>query len=92
MFEIKKATCCYCGRRTVLRNTANHGHELACRSCGAPLHVMKALRPERAEAAERHRPAPHPIPVKHKKRKKKKKSLFQRAVSELLDEIEDIFD
>ena len=33
----KIATCCYCGRRTVLELTARGGHELACGSCGAPL-------------------------------------------------------
>ncbi len=46
----KIATCCYCGRRTVLELTARGGHELACGSCGAPLHEMKALKPPSGSA------------------------------------------
>ena len=40
----KIATCCYCGSRTVLQLTARDGHELACGSCGAPLHYMKPIK------------------------------------------------
>ncbi len=40
----KLATCCYCSSRTLLKPTARDGHELACGSCGAPLHEMKWLK------------------------------------------------
>lgn len=60
--QTKIATCSYCGRRQTLRLTARDGHELACGSCGAPLHEMKALRvdrdSDRAKPSPR-RPAPH---------------------------------
>ncbi|MEM7490669.1 MAG: hypothetical protein AAF390_16245 [Pseudomonadota bacterium] len=97
MPDIKKGTCCYCGRRTVLRNTAQGGHELACGSCGAPLHVMKALPVERARAAASHDPAANPVPVRRTKAKKKKKKrsrtpFWRKLAEEIIDEIEDIFD
>ena len=45
MFENTKiATCSYCGGREILKLTARGGHELACGSCGAPLHEMKWLK------------------------------------------------
>jgi len=40
----KIATCNYCGARTLLQPMARGGHELACGSCGAPLHEMKWLK------------------------------------------------
>lgn len=97
MFQAKMATCCYCGKRTVLVPTAAGGHELACGSCGAPLHLMKPLRPQQAAAATSHAPRKNPAKMDRKsdrkqKKKRKKKSLWQRAVSEVWDEIEDIFD
>ncbi len=49
----KIATCCYCGNRSVLDLTARGGHELACGSCGAPLHLMKAMRVDRETAPRR---------------------------------------
>lgn len=52
----KLATCSYCGARTMLVPSARDGHELACGSCGAPLHEMKWLKP--------------PVEAKAKKRKK----------------------
>ncbi|MEM7644588.1 MAG: hypothetical protein AAF366_19000, partial [Pseudomonadota bacterium] len=92
--DLKKGTFCYCGKRTILRNTAHGGHELACGSCGAPIHVMKPLPTERAKAAAGHAPTPNPVPFRRKKTKKhkKKKTFWRRIASEILDEIEDIFD
>lgn len=94
MPDLKMGTCCYCGKRTVLRNTAHGGHELACGSCGAPIHVMKALPTARAKAAAAHAPSQTPVPVKPKKQKKrkKKKALWRKVAGEIWDEIEDIFD
>lgn len=89
MPDVKKATCCYCGRRTVLRNTAHGGHELACGSCGAPLHVMKRLRPVAASSAASHPPRRQPARIKKEKRRR---PLWRKMAAELWDEIEDIFD
>lgn len=83
-------------------------HELACATCGAPLHDLKHM------PVTEHREVPKPatvrpsrirVPVKDtakpkksyksddkKKRLKKKKSFFQKVLSEVIDEIEDIFD
>jgi hypothetical protein len=62
MHQTKIATCCYCGSRQTLRLTARDGHELACGSCGAPLHEMKWLkvggRDGVVKRSPRH-PAPH---------------------------------
>ncbi|UWQ19308.1 hypothetical protein [Jannaschia sp. M317] len=93
MPDTKIATCCYCQRRTTLRND---GHTLMCGSCGAPLTRMKALRPTAARAAAGHAPVKHPVPLKdaktRRKTPKKRKSLWQKVASEIWDEIEDIFD
>jgi hypothetical protein len=56
-FQTKIATCCYCGRRQTLRLTARAGHELACGSCGAPLHEMKWLKAPTGTAPTRPRKA-----------------------------------
>ena len=97
---IKIATCNYCGGRTMLKPTARRGHELACGSCGAPLHEMKWLKaPEPAAAPKRKpikptRPArPEPVkPRKSYKRKKRRKSFFKEMIEEVWDFAEDIFD
>lgn len=39
----KIATCCYCGARAALVLTGDTRHELACSSCGAPLHNLKQM-------------------------------------------------
>ena len=80
------ATCCYCGRRTALRQ---RDHALACGSCGAPLTQMKRLRPAQAGAVARHAPTKLARPVK---KRRKSKSFMSRLVEEIIDEIEDIFD
>ncbi len=96
--QTKIATCCYCGLRTALRLTARSGHELACGSCGAPLHEMKPLKldptpqtpPKRenmfSQAAFRAKSKPK------KKKRKPRKSFLRRAIEDVWDEIEDIFD
>lgn len=98
MFEPKIATCCHCGRRTLLQKTANGGHELACASCGAPIHVMKPLRPRQAEAAASHAPVRQPAKVGGKtrtpkgKKSKRRRPFWRKVVSEIWDEVEDLFD
>ncbi|MEM6308225.1 MAG: hypothetical protein AAF701_09600, partial [Pseudomonadota bacterium] len=39
----KIATCCYCGTRAALVLKGDIQHELACSSCGAPLHNLKHM-------------------------------------------------
>lgn len=99
----KIATCCYCGTRAALVLQGKDRHELACSSCGAPLHDLKMLPkwPDRstAPAATPARPRPkpthpkyfHPKAVKRKK-SKKRKGLFRHLVEEAWDVIEDIID
>lgn len=47
----KIATCCYCGSRSALVLTGKVRHELACSTCGAPLHLLKMLKTEDAPVA-----------------------------------------
>jgi len=91
----KIATCCYCGRRTVLELTARGGYELACGSCGAPLHEMKALKPP-SGSAKYAPPKPRPVTEfgqgRKKSAQKKKKKLWKKAFGEIFDLVEDILD
>ena len=99
----KIATCCYCGTRAALVLTGRNRHELACSSCGAPLHDLKML-PKRGSDEARSEPhVARPGVSSHKramsksgdkKRKKKKKSKgFARfAMEEIFDIVDDIFD
>lgn len=103
----KLATCSYCGARTMLVPSARDGHELACGSCGAPLHEMKWLKtPAPAKTGKRKKEAGY-IPGVHgpegghrasrnapdpRRRKKRKKPMWKRALGEAVDVIEDIFD
>ena len=97
----KIATCCYCSARTILKPTARDGHELACGSCGAPLHEMKWLKaPKPAEPAKPDKtkraaftlPSPKFPAFKPRKKRKRKKSLLYRVAEEAWDILEDIFD
>lgn len=85
----KIATCCYCGLRSVLKLTARDGHELACGSCGAPLHEMKWLKRPEPKAPKR---TPSPITALPKKTRKRRKPRWKELVEDIWDEIEDIFD
>jgi hypothetical protein len=103
-YQTKIATCSYCGSRQTLTLSARSGHELACGSCGAPLHEMKWLRADRdAGAAKRspRKPAPHGRsdwksdqrrPPARVKKRKKRKGLLREVFEEAFDVIEDIFD
>lgn len=93
MPNTKVATCCYCGSRAALVLTGQTRHELACATCGAPLHVLKRLHP--APVGKKPKPSFNPALFKSKpkqKQKKRKKSLMKRVFSELEDVIDDIFD
>lgn len=98
----KIATCCYCGTRAALI-LGKDRHELACSSCGAPLHNMKMLPigvgRVTARAATPTRPSPKPVhpkqphpKAKKVKKSKKRKGLFRHLVEEAWDVIEDIID
>ncbi|WP_417724830.1 hypothetical protein [Salipiger sp.] len=84
----KIATCCYCGARTALVLDAGR-HELACASCGAPLHALKMLRADRP--APRRAAPPDPRPRKAKK-VKRRKTLGRKAAKGLFDLLDDLFD
>lgn len=85
-------TCCYCGTRAAL--VLDRGrHELACSSCGAPLHDMKMLRRDPAPAPRHAAPLHREKPAKLKtKPVKRRKGLFRKVFEEAIDAIEDIFD
>lgn len=95
----KIATCCYCGTRAALKLMGTERHELACSSCGAPLHELKQM-PIPATPSNRVKSAPKkPAKVtsheawagKQKKSSKKKKR--KSFIWDLLeDAIEEIFD
>lgn len=93
----KIATCCYCGTRAMLRLSGSVRHELACASCGAPLHALKWLKaPAAAAPAVRNRPPrparlPDPqVPRQHRYRRGK--GPLRRVFEELAEAVEDIFD
>jgi hypothetical protein len=96
----KIATCSYCGRRAALQLTARGGHEMACGACGAPLHEMKWLKPpapdhpvKRSAAGAAPQGTALPSrPNKPKRPVKRRKPLWKKAMSEVFDLIEDIFD
>ncbi|MFY0596436.1 MAG: hypothetical protein JXQ85_08405 [Cognatishimia sp.] len=92
----KIATCCYCGTRAALKLSGEVQHELACSSCGAPLHDIKQMpvkpRPVAKNAEKKQhydRPVSYKKPLKSNKKYRKKKKGF---LSELLDDFDDIFD
>jgi DNA-directed RNA polymerase subunit RPC12/RpoP len=93
--QTKFATCSYCGSRTILKPTARGGHELACASCGAPLHEIKAMPLERLREPDR-RKQPYKRhstrPRNRRYKNRTRKSLWQKGFEELFDAVEDIFD
>ena len=95
-YPSKIVTCCYCGTRAALVLKGKERHELACSSCGAPLHDLKMLKPLRKQDSElvgRARvAAPQREVRKKRKPKKKRKGLFSKVMEEAFDVIEDIFD
>ncbi|WP_435310875.1 hypothetical protein [Primorskyibacter sedentarius] len=99
----KIATCCYCGTRAALQLRGDVQHELACASCGAPLHNLKMLKADVAadNSAPRHKVDPRQRPhssgkkamyQKPAKKRKKRKGLTARLFEEAFDAIEDLLD
>jgi hypothetical protein len=101
MTVTKVATCCYCGTKAALVLRGKERHELACTSCGAPLHALKIL-PQKVETPKQpkaisHRPKPakHDAPArpgKRKKRKSFKSRIWENVWDAVEDVVEDIFD
>ncbi|OSP56444.1 hypothetical protein [Pseudoruegeria sp. SK021] len=94
----KIATCCYCGARAALVLTGTVRHELACASCGAPLHDLKGLPIAAPSAPIRARPT-RPTSLRPKKQAKTKKAKRPKAYrkarglfSDAFDLLEDLFD
>ncbi len=96
--QAKIATCCYCGTRAALVLTGKDRHELACASCGAPLHEMKKLPSDAHGDRELVKPSSirreKPKGKKHRapKSKKKPRGLKQMFMYKLKDAAEDVFD
>ena len=101
----KIATCTYCGTRAALVLKGQAKHELACSSCGAPLHDLKRLRSDAVDAkAHRapqkgrkgHRDVPSGaadlMAMALRKPRKKLKKRKKSLLGEAFDLIEDIFD
>lgn len=93
----KIATCCYCGTKAALVLRGKTRHELACASCGAPLHEMKMLKAPVFEAAPLSAKSRKPIHPSDPKRRRKKSTgrRLRRAlhqIAELFDDLEDLFD
>ncbi|MCY4179882.1 MAG: hypothetical protein OXD48_06350 [Litoreibacter sp.] len=106
-YPTKLATCSYCGARTLLKPTARDGHELACGSCGAPLHNLKWLKTETDKSfTGSGKPSKQKKPKKPKhagvadwsrpsptrKKPKKRRGLWSKVLDEAWDVVEDIFD
>lgn len=87
----KIATCCYCGTRAALVLDKGR-HELACSSCGAPLHDLKMLRKSAKGDRELVHRKSASVPKPRKQKKKKRKGLFRDILEEAFDLIEDIID
>ena len=94
----KIATCCYCGTRAALVLSGTQRHELACSSCGAPLHALKSMpvtEPRRHREEPRIRPAYATGKPKHsakKPKKSKRRFRMRNMLEEAFDVIEDLFD
>lgn len=97
-YPTKIVTCCYCGTRAALVLKGKSRHELACSSCGAPLHDLKMLPKDRSGETElfdgprKPAAASRPLPYKPKKKRKKRKGLWRKVVEEAFDLLEDVLD
>ncbi len=97
----KIATCCYCGTRAALVLSGKTRHELACATCGAPLHDLKSIPAQKQRAVRDSSPATAPKKSKPyrvkgydkpRKKPKKRKKLAKKLFAEAFDFLEDIFD
>ncbi|MEL6798830.1 MAG: hypothetical protein AAFO80_03040 [Pseudomonadota bacterium] len=98
------ATCCYCGTRAALVLRGRDRHELACSTCGAPLHNLKMLKADHpgqralVKPSRARKPAPQPDwthqdrKKERRRPKKRRKSLGRKFLEEAWDLVEDIID
>lgn len=104
--EAKIATCCYCGARATLVMDKGR-HELACSSCGAPLHDLKRLRSNavnhgttqarpsgtKRPKRDKHKPADHRKHTDMDRRRKSKKPKKRKSFgAKLFEEAFDIIE
>lgn len=98
----KIATCNYSGTRAALVPDRSR-HELACSSCGAPLHDMKAMPKAKSDRPRpKGRPMtlprqayddePRAVPPPRPRNNKRRKGVGRRIFEELWDVVEDVFD
>ena len=95
----KIATCNYCGTRAALVLRGKTRHELACASCGAPLHDLKSLKvaptsePKRKKTTPRvSKPASYLSKPSKSRKKHRKKRGIRWFLEEAFDVLEDVFD
>ncbi len=86
----KIATCCYCGTRAALTLRGEVQHELACASCGAPLHTLKRI--PREQAPERPVRTAVGGPRRRKPGKRKSKPLSRKLWNAAYDLLDDLLD
>ena len=103
MGAVKVATCCYCGTKAALVLRGKSRHELACGSCGAPLHHLKMLpiapdratapaaAPTRPEPSYGHRKPPEK-PVSRPGKRRKTRSFGRKVWSGVWDALEDVLE
>ena len=104
-YPTKIMTCCYCGTRAALLLMELGRHELACSTCGAPLHEMKMLPKARVQDYETVRsnairkPSVQPErfekrtkPRKGKRRKGMVRWMLEEAWDTIEDAVEDVVD
>ena len=87
----KITTCCYCSSRTMMRLTGKKQHRLVCGACGAPIQKMHPIPLARVAPAPEPKRKARPTKVSRPK-PKKRKSTLRYILSEIWDEVEDIFD
>ncbi len=92
----KIATCCYCGTRAALKLCGTVQHELACASCGAPLHELKQM-PMQSDKREKKQHYETPRYAKKveksaKKQKKKKSKSWGKKLFDGFDDVGDLFE
>lgn len=88
----KIVTCCYCGTRAALVLKGKTRHELACSTCGAPLHDLKMIPKQARGDLELVRPSSLRKPAQSAKPKKNKWKKRKKWFEDAFDLIEDIFD
>lgn len=103
----KIATCSYCGTRAALVLGGTTQHELACATCGAPLHDLRALKAEKpkksGKSAKKQKKAKKPphtldpvsgwsLPGASHAKKRVTRKLQRKIAKKALGALADLFD